>query len=308
MDWLWILLGVIGGLLILFLVALFFVYHGTFYTPLKGQNDDFVLTGATEKYCDLNVVKMMITRMREYPHEDAYIKSYDHKKLHARIYKQNSDTVVIMCHGYRGTPCRDFSGGAYDMIESGYNVILIDERGHMESEGHSITFGVEEKRDLALWIKYAKETFGEDKRLVLVGISMGGATVLLASDLLSEKDLVIADCPYSTPKEIISETLKTTLHMNPKIFWPIANLTSIIYGHANLAKDDANEHVKKSKAKIMIIHGEDDTLVPYRFSYRIKEENPDKVRYELFPGAEHGISYLIDKPRYQRVIKEFLNQ
>ena len=96
--------------------------------------------------------------------------------------------------------------------------------------------------------------------------------------------------------------------MNPKIFWPIANLTSIIYGHANLAKDDANEHVKESKAKIMIIHGEDDTLVPYRFSYRIKEENPDKVRYELFPGAEHGISYLIDKPRYQRVIKEFLNQ
>lgn len=308
MLWLWILLGVLGGLIILFLAALFFVYHGVFYTPLKGQNNDLVFTGATEKYCDINVCKMMVQRLLDIPFEDAYITSFDKVKLHARVYKQDSDTVVIMCHGYRGTPCRDFSGGAYDMIQAGYNVVLISERGHYMSKGHSITFGVREKKDVGCWIKYVKKTFGEDKRIVLVGISMGGATVLLASDLLSEKDRVIADCPYSTPKEVISNTLKMTLKMNPKIFYPIANLSSIIYGHTNLSKDDANEHVKRSKAKILIIHGEDDTLVPYQFSKRVADDNKDKVRYELFPGAEHGISYLIDKNRYQRSINEFLKE
>ena len=279
-----------------------------FYTPLKGQNNDLVFTGATEKYCDINVCKMMVQRLLDIPFEDAYITSFDKVKLHARVYKQDSDTVVIMCHGYRGTPCRDFSGGAYDMIQAGYNVVLISERGHYMSKGHSITFGVREKKDVGCWIKYVKKTFGEDKRIVLVGISMGGATVLLASDLLSEKDRVIADCPYSTPKEVISNTLKMTLKMNPKIFYPIANLSSIIYGHTNLSKDDANEHVKRSKAKILIIHGEDDTLVPYQFSKRVADDNKDKVRYELFPGAEHGISYLIDKNRYQRSINEFLKE
>lgn len=308
MLWLWILLGVIGGLIILFLASLFFVYHGVFYTPLKGQNNDLVFTGATEKYCDINVCKMMVQRLLDIPYEDAYITSFDKVKLHARVYKQDSDTVVIMCHGYRGTPCRDFSGGAYDMIQAGYNVVLISERGHYMSRGHSITFGVREKKDVGCWIKYVKKTFTEAKRIVLVGISMGGATVLLASDLLSEKDRVIADCPYSTPKEVISNTLKMTLKMNPKIFYPIANLSSIIYGHTNLSKDDANEHVKRSKAKILIIHGEDDTLVPYQFSKRVADDNKDKVRYELFPGAEHGISYLIDKDRYQRSITEFLNE
>lgn len=308
MLWLWILLGVIGGLIILFLASLFFVYHGVFYTPLKGQNNDLVFTGATEKYCDINVCKMMVQRLLDIPYEDAYITSFDKVKLHARVYKQDSDTVVIMCHGYRGTPCRDFSGGAYDMIQAGYNVVLISERGHYMSKGHSITFGVREKKDVGCWIKYVKKTFTEAKRIVLVGISMGGATVLLASDLLSEKDRVIADCPYSTPKEVISNTLKMTLKMNPKIFYPIANLSSIIYGHTNLSKDDANEHVKRSKAKILIIHGEDDTLVPYQFSKRVADDNKDKVRYELFPGAEHGISYLIDKDRYQRSITEFLNE
>lgn len=304
---LYIILGVVGGIIVILFFGLLVVYHGTFYTPLKGQNNDFVFTEEIEKYCDMETVHMMVKRMVEYPHEDAYITSYDHLKLHARIYRNNSDTVVIMFHGYRGTSCRDFSGGAYEMIQLGYNVILVDERGHKESKGHSITFGVKEKRDVENWIIYAKKTFGEDKRIILVGISMGGATVLLASDLLKQGDKVIADCPYTTPKEVISNTLQNNLKMNPKIFYPIANLVSIIFGHANLNKDDAEEHVKNSKAKIMIIHGEEDTIVPYKFSKRIADLHKDKVRYELFPKAEHGISYLVDNARYKRIIDEFLN-
>ena len=301
-------LSVIGGLILLTLGILYFVYYHTFYTPHKGQNNDFFLTAATDKFCDRKVVIEMITRLREYPYEDAWIKAFDKVKLHARIYRHDSDTVCIMMHGYRGTCCRDFSGGAWDMIQKGFNVILIDERGHGESKGHSITFGVKEKRDAKSWLEYAKKEFGEDKRIVLVGISMGGATVLMASDLLKEGDKVIADCPYSTPKEIICETLQSTLKMNPKIFYPIANLSSIIFGHANLSKDDAEIHVRNSKAKILIIHGDSDTIVPHKYSLRIKEMNPDKVRYELFPGTEHGISYLADLERYRKVVNEFLDE
>ena len=306
MLWLYISLGIIAGLLLVFLCALYFVYYETFYTPHKEQNNDFFLTVATYKYCDKETVHFLINRMRNYPYVDGYTLSYDKKKLHARIYPNpNSDTVCIMMHGYRGTCCRDFSGGAYDMIQFGFNVILTDERGHGLSEGHSITFGVKEKRDCEAWIKYAKKEFGEDKRIVLVGISMGGATVLFCSDLLNKGDKVIADCPFTTPKEIICETLKSTLHMNPKFFYPIANLASILYGHANLNKDDASLHVKNSKADIMIIHGDSDTIVPYKLSYRLKELYPN-IRYELFPKAEHGISYLADLPRYQKIVKEFL--
>lgn len=308
MMWLWILLGVVGGLLLFLFVGLFVIYHGSFYSPIGDQNNDFCFTGPTEDYADIKVVTGMVRNMLDVPCEHAKIKSFDKIELDARIYRNpSSDTVCIMCHGYRGTPCRDFSGGAYDMIQNGYNVVLISERGHYDSKGHSITFGVREKRDVESWINYAKKEFGEDKRIVLVGISMGGATVLMASDLLTEKDRVIADCPYTTPKEIISNTIKYSLKLNPKIFWPLANLSSIIFGHTNLAKEDAGVHVKNSKAKIMIIHGEEDTLVPYAFSKRIQTENPDKVRYELFPGAQHGISYIVDKPRYQRIVEEFLN-
>ena len=308
MLWLWILLGVLGGLILLFFGVLFYVYMYTYYSPHKGQNNDFALTEITNKYCDRDTVLFMIDRLRDYPHEDAYITSFDKVKLHARIYRQESNTVAIMFHGYRGTPCRDFSGGAYDMIKFGFNVILVDERAHCQSGGHSITFGVKEKKDAKCWIDYAKKEFGEDKRIILVGISMGGATVLLASDNLKEGDLVIADCPYSRPKDIICEMLDNTLHMNSKIFYPVANMSSIVYGHANLSKDDAMKHVKNSKAKFLIIHGDDDHIVSHSQSYRIYENNKDKVQYELFPGVDHGISYLADHERYTTAVNNFVKE
>ena len=51
-----------------------------------------------------------------------------------------------------------------------------------------------------------------------------------------------------------------------------------------------------------------DTIVPYTMSEELYKKHPDKIRYELFPGADHGMSYIIDKPRYQRILKEFLSK
>lgn len=304
---LYISLEVVGGLLLLFFLALLYIYHGVYYSPLKGQDNDFFLTEGTLRMCDKDEVYKMIQTLRDIPYEDAYITSFDKLKLHARVYKNpSSDKVCIMCHGYRGTPCRDFSGGAMEMINSGYNVILIDERAHGQSEGHTITFGRREQRDCLDWVKYAEETFGEDKQIILVGISMGGASVLLASDRVKEGVKIIADSPYTTEKEIMCETMRNILHMNPNIFFPIANLASIIFGHTNLNKDDAKRNIANSKADILIIHGDGDTIVPHKLSYAAYRQYPDKIRYELFPTADHGISYLIDKERYRRIIKEFI--
>ncbi len=307
MIYLYIVLGIIGGLLLLFLLGLFVIYHGSFYTPHKNQNDDFALTPATEILgINYDIIKL-IQAILDVPYVDAYIKSFDHKRLHARVYKnKKSKKVVIMCHGYRGTGIRDFSGAGKYIIDKGYNVILIDERGHGESKGHSITFGVREHKDVLSWVNYAYEEFGQDIELILMGISMGAASVLFAAEHLPKPAKIIADCPYSTPKEIINETIQTTLKLNPRIMFPIANLSLIIFGHTSLNQLDASKSVKNSKCKVMIIHGDKDTIVPHQFSERIYYENEDKVRYELFPNTDHGVSFVTDTKRYKRILDEFL--
>ena len=302
-----VILSVLGGLLILLFIALLSLYLFTFQSPKKWQSNDFNLNGPFYRGMEEQVIPL-INRIRAIKYdEDIYITSFDKLKLHARVYlNPSSNKVAIMCHGYRGTPCRDFSGGAVEMIKLGYNVILIDERAHGQSQGYSITFGVRETKDVVGWVNYARNRFGENIELVLVGISMGGATVLMSADKVG-KAKIITDCPYSSPKIMLQQTIRA-MGLPVRIFYPLVNLSSILFAHTNLNKISPYDSIKNTTNPVLIIHGGSDSVVPNWISNDLYLEYPDKIQYELFPGADHGMSYLIDKTRYQKVIVDFLNK
>ena len=298
--------SILGGLLILFFFVLLGLYLYTFYSPKKGQSDDFNL-GAPLYEGHRDEVIPLIEGIRKEPYEDVYITSFDKLRLHARLYDQKSDTVAILCHGYRGTAYRDFSGGATEVLHLGYNAILIDERAHGASQGHSITFGVRETKDVLRWVEFARERFGKDIKIILIGISMGGATVLMCADKIEGDVKIIADCPFSAPSIMLKETIRS-IKLPVKVFYPILNLSSIIFAHTNLNKGSAYDSVSNTHHPILIIHGDKDQVVPHYISEELYKKHPDKIQYELFPGANHGMSYLVDKPRYQKLIKDFLNK
>ena len=57
---------------------------------------------------------------------------------------------------------------------------------------------------------------------------------------------------------------------------------------------------------MLLIHGEDDRLVPCCMSSEIASCSASSVVVQTFPGAGHGLSYLIDPVRYECVIYDFL--
>ena len=300
-----IILGSIFGLLIIltFFLCLGF-YLNVFYSPKKFQSDDYKLDNPIYGGYQ-NTIKPMIAAIKAVPYEDIYTTSFDKLKLHARLYDQKSDTVAILFHGYRGTPYRDFSGGAMEALGIGYNVILVDQRAHGSSKGHSITFGEREQKDVIKWVEYARNRFGQNIKIVLIGISMGGTTVLMAADKIDGDVKIIADCPFSSPKSIIKTVIRK-LKLPETLFYFLVNLSLLIFAHTSLNKGSIEESVNKSHHPILIIHGDKDSIVPYIMSEELYKKHPDKVRYELFPGADHGMSYLIDKERYEKAIKDFL--
>lgn len=302
-----IIIGIVLGVIILFMIiAILTMYFLLFHKPSKNHpNDMNILTSKIYLNYEQSI-KDLINHIMSIPYEDAYITSYDHKKLHAKIYRnKKSHKVAIMCHGYKGTSYRDFCGGAKEFIEMGYNVVLIDERAHGLSEGKTITFGIKEREDVLKWLKYAKEEFGEDNDFVLVGISMGGATVLNLADKVDENIKIIADCPYASIKELFVSTIKS-IRLPVFFFYPLLKLTVLLFAHVNISKFDNYQTIKNTKNKILIIHGNKDSIVPYFMSEHLAKTYPDKIQYELFDGADHGTSYLVDKKRYTHVTKQFL--
>ena len=77
------------------------------------------------------------------------------------------------------------------------------------ARGKYITYGVKERFDCRDWAVYAARRFG-DRPLFLMGISMGAATVLMASGLELPENTrgIVADCGFTTPWEIMAHVAR----------------------------------------------------------------------------------------------------
>ena len=196
-------------------------------------------------------------------------------------------------------------------MEMGFNVLLIEQRAHEDSDGNTICFGEKERYDLLLWIDYIIGRFGAGVKIMLYGMSMGAATVILASALeLPENVLgVVADCPYSSAKEIIKNTIRD-MKLPSALLYPLVRLGGIMYGKTDPERADVAEAAKHHKIPILIIHGEGDTFVPCDMSRRIYEglKDDELCSLNIFPNAEHGISYLHDTERYISLVRSFVTK
>ena len=285
----------------------FGIYLYAFYSPNRKQNDDLAIKTAvpTEEMKAESV--RLIKQLQALPFEAVSIRSYDGLRLAGRYYHSGDGRpLAILCHGYRGTPTRDFCGGADSCLSMGYNVLMIEQRAHCSSQGHSITFGVKERLDCAAWADYAAARFGPDQKIVLVGISMGAATVLMASALKLPSNVkgIIADCPYTNPDAIIRR-VASGFGLPLSVIWPFVVIASRLFARFSMKAADAAEAVKATKVPILLIHGEDDRLVPCEMSRQIAAANPSMIEFHTFPDAWHGISYLFDTPRYNTLIRSF---
>lgn len=242
--------------------------------------------------------------------EPVTIQSKDGLKLYARYYHTADGAPLdICCHGYKSHPFTDFSGGSGLCFEMGHNLLLIDQRAQHNSQGRSMTFGIQERWDALSWINYAIERFGRDVKITLYGVSMGGTTVLMAAGLPLPEQVkgIVADCPFAVPEEIILDVGKKQ-HYPPKLIRPFLHIGARLFGSFRLGETDAVRSVADAKIPILIIHGEEDSYVPCHMSAPVEKANPNMVRRYTFPGAEHAISLLVDEERYRRIVAEFVEE
>ena len=166
---------------------------------------------------------------------------------------------------------------------------------------------MKERRDVLSWVNYALERFGPDQKIVLYGISMGAATVLMSVGLGLPGAVrgIVADCPYSSPAEII-DIVERRMKIPRPLRLPFAELSARLFGNFSLYAASAAEAVSHNeRVPILLIHGEEDTLVPAALSKKIAESDPEHIRYLTVPGAEHGVSFLVDRPRYCKEVLAF---
>lgn len=293
-------------LLLLVLCFSYFAYRIAFYSPNKERDAKPSVSGAQyDPYRE--VMRTIYYKLKDRPFEAVSITSRDGLKLCGRYYHvKDGAPLDIGFHGYRSSPMTDFSGGSEVSFSLEHNLLLVDQRAHGMSEGTTITFGILERWDCLDWVDFAIERFGPDVQILLYGISMGGATVLMASDLPLPPNVkgIIADCPYSSPMNIICK-VSDSMRIPARLVRPFLKLGAWLYGGFRLEETDAAKAVKSSKLPILLIHGETDSFVPCQMSEEVFNARPAGIQRHTFPDADHGISYLADSDRYRKIVTDF---
>ena len=278
-----------------------------FGSPHGDQNDDLAVPRSPQFDERRQEILAMIRSLNEIPCEMVYITSFDGLRLAGRLYTGEPGAPLMLCfHGYRGTPSRDFSGGAALHIAAGRNVLLIEERAQCSSEGKYITMGVRERFDCLDWIGWARERFAPETKIVLNGISMGASTVLMAAGLGLPDNVkgIIADCPFTSPGQIVKSVM-AGMGLPAFPLYPLLAAGARVFAGFGMEEADAAEAVRSTDIPILLIHGEDDRFVPCEMSRAIAAANPN-IRLETFPGAGHGLSFLADRERYAALAEDFI--
>ncbi|MBQ2729518.1 MAG: alpha/beta hydrolase [Clostridia bacterium] len=253
--------------------------------------------------------KKQMEELRSLSHDDVSVTSYDGLRLEGKFFPaSDSKSTVIIFHGYRSNLCADSSLITKHCLERGFNVLAVHQRAHGESEGQTITFGVRERIDCKSWVDYTVSRIGSDSRIMLMGVSMGASTVMMASDLdIPNVYGIFADCGFSSPKEILKVVIKS-LSYPVGLAYHVVRAGAILFGGFDPEKESAEKSLANSSIPITIIHSETDSYVPcYMAKKCFDAAKAEKKKLVIIPEAAHAYSYFYETEIYESALDEMLD-
>lgn len=309
MIFLWIVSGIVAFFALFTLILSYICYRMAFLNPRTQEKngEEFPVPEGEiyESYREQMVAWMK--EVRAMPHKECEVTSFDGLRLRGRYYEYAKGAPIeLMFHGYRGNGERDLCGGVQRCFRLRRNVLIVDQRASGRSEGKVITFGINESKDCLAWIDFIIKEFGKDAKIILTGISMGAATVMMTAGKELPKNVicVLADCGYTSPKEIIMKVIKD-MNLPEKLAYPFVKLGAKIYGRFNLEETSALEAMEKCMVPVIFIHGESDDYVPCNMSRRLYDLCKSPKVLVTVPNAGHGLAYLVDMEGYFDALHTF---
>lgn len=197
----------------------------------------------------------------------------------------------------------------------GYNMILIDQRGHGESGGGRTTWGLRETEDISAWVKWARKNTPSGE-IGLHGVSLGAAMSLLYSGTEEGRNLsfVISDSSYGNLEQLAEEKLFVWLG-DERALWGLRAIypffqADLLFRYHKTTRDmDPLNAVTHSTVPTLFLHGTADTLVPYERAEELYEasSSPSKKLY-LFENVSHAAEWGASPSVYSKVVGDFLGE
>jgi fermentation-respiration switch protein FrsA (DUF1100 family) len=220
--------------------------------------------------------------------EDVYFFSSDGTKLNGwYIPAKGSRITVLFCHGNAGNISHRIE--AIDMFcRIGLDVFIFDYRGYGRSQGSPTEEGLYTDAHAAFKYLIDKRNINEGS-IVVYGKSLGA-------------NVAVELCSRVSPAALISESAFTSaLDMGKKLFpfLPIKWFITIKY--------DALSKIKDINIPKLIIHSEDDEIIPFQQGRKLFEVAPEPKEFYKMRGG-HNEAIFLAKEDFVDKIDDFLQK
>lgn len=307
------ILMIILIVILLVLTILYFVVGNYFYEiALNPKSSKTFVLGEVEESEQQKESRIQTENWLDEISNDVYITTSNNGKLKLHAYEiinqKNTDIWSIVIHGYCSQG-KDMTYYAKQYYNKGYNVLILDLRGHGKSEGDYIGMGWHDRLDIIDWTNYLINK-NPNSKIILHGISMGAATVMMATgeNLPNNIKIAIEDCGYSSIWDEFKMQLKVLFNL-PE--FPVLNAASAvckIRAGYMLEEGSAVEQVRKSKTPTLFIHGDLDSFVPFEMLDIVYQAASCEKEKLVIKGAAHAEASSVNPNLYWETIDEFIEK
>lgn len=211
--------------------------------------------------------------------------------------------VVVLAHGFGGGGHTSYMDCANYFAQNGYYVFAYDATGNDESEGEGVGGMPQGTIDLEHAISFVKQSEEyKDLPIVLFGHSWGGYSVSTVLSYHPDVKAVIECSGFNSSADIFEAQGKQQAGDFIYAMMPFVKLHEFIK-FGEYATNTAVDGFESSDANILILHSEDDNVVPIEYGYDIYEEMfKDDPRFRFIHFEDHGHNYVYHDTSY---IEEF---
>ena len=218
-------------------------------------------------------------------------------------------TWAVVCHGYIGDPA-SMAKYAYHFSELGMNVLMPAARGHERNvDTGLIQMGWGDAHDLLGWVDdiVARDP---EARIMLFGVSMGGAEVMMASGLDGLSDnvtLIVEDCGYTSVWDEFVLQLDNVFGLPSFPILNVADAACLLRAGYTFEAASAVESLRSASVPMLFIHGDEDAFVPFSMLDECYDACASEVKEKLVvSGAGHGLAASTDPDLYWGTVDDFV--
>jgi pimeloyl-ACP methyl ester carboxylesterase len=221
--------------------------------------------------------------------------------------------TVVMVHGLNRSRIEMIRRAPF-VHEAGWNALLFDLRHHGDSGGEATTFGAKEKQDVEAATQLARSrTPGP---VVLWGVSLGGASVVLAAAADPQIAGVVCDSSYRSLEDTVRHHVQIArgwrwwLAIVPS--WPVADEAIFWMGRRG-GFDPAAVDIRAAAARlagrpVLFVANSEDRRMPKEIAFDLKAAAGKDAEVLIVPGKSHGGAWRDGTTAYRAAVQVVLDR